>query len=137
MGYLHFYSVIKQDRNYEKRFSSPMGYLHFYSLGSFLFARRYSGFSSPMGYLHFYSVSRFTSLIVHLFSSPMGYLHFYSDACKFLVIRGMRQVLVPYGVSTFLFLSTCRQISNSQSSSRPLWGIYISILLIVQNMKLF
>ena len=82
------------------------------------------------------------------FSSPMGYLYFYSVD---VVVRvGKSKVLVPYGVSIFLFgvfnglvtlakdlfsspmgylyfYSGKTKLKVAEFGSRPLWGIYISI----------
>ena len=39
----------------------------------------------------------------------------------------MKQILVPYGVSTFLFSRYYNEYEKRITDSRPLWGIYISI----------
>ena len=61
-------------------------------------------FSSPMGYLHFYSLDKVDTYLMTVspFSSPMGYLHFYSRK-RLHNGKSNKRVLVPYGVSTFLF----------------------------------
>ena len=56
----------------------------------------------------------------------MGYLHFYSGMIVSLIVR-ISSVLVPYGVSTFLFDISIKRAISTYNSSRPLWGIYISI----------
>ena len=56
----------------------------------------------------------------------MGYLYFYSYGSsedKF----GDDIVLVPYGVSIFLFFDRSVIQGFRINCSRPLWGIYISI----------
>ena len=56
----------------------------------------------------------------------MGYLHFYSLNCSEYEAILTFLVLVPYGVSTFLFVSMLQECDRIRGS-RPLWGIYISI----------
>ncbi len=63
-----------------------------------------------MGYLHFYSIRREETIVYDMkFSSPMGYLHFYSRYVRFGEIP-------------------------PEESSRPLWGIYISIQTTVDGL---
>ena len=84
-------------------------------------------FSSPTGYLHFYSCSEKVGLIrIERFSSPTGYLHFYS-ILLFRFLLEYLNVLVPYGVSTFLFAEGLCLAALNYDCSRPLRGIYISI----------
>ena len=62
---------------------------------------------------------------MHSFSSPMGYLYFYSNIR--ILLEYQQNVLVPYGVSIFLFQEMDNTLVMELYSSRPLWGIYISI----------
>ena len=103
MGYLHFYSSAKKCTlkiTYE--FSSPMGYLHFYSVVNGMKASEGVKFSSPMGYLHFYSATVLIITIIKNCSRPLWGIYI-SIRIIIIVIWLMQFVLVPYGVSTFLF----------------------------------
>ena len=103
-----------------------------------------------MEYLYFYSKKDLFNAKNSRFSSPMGYLYFYSEDDVYDWDKE-ELVLVPYGVSIFLFCEYYKvcDISTLFSSpmgylyfysdgtqlpyfkmvvgSRPLWGIYISI----------
>ena len=73
--------------------------------------KKWLAFSSPMGYLHFYfGIDAKSQIDSMMFSSPMGYLYFYSYRDYVLDENGNR--------------------------SRPLWGIYISIQLKSQLLRL-
>ena len=131
-------------------FSSPMGYLYFYSgfedieyivcdnvlvpygVSIFLFygdgvdwKSKYE-FSSPMGYLYFYSNLKGYMERKHISSRPLWGIHISIQKFQLNKIN-IVIVLVPYGVSIFLFLRILF-LTRHSICSRPLWGIYISIL---------
>ena len=66
-----------------------------------------------------------------MFSSPMGYLHFYSNHSRHKK-RHSRTVLVPYGVSTFLFRRIQRFITTHEKILVP-YGVSTFLFATVIN----
>ena len=82
-----------------------------------------------MGYLHFYSIRREETIVYDMkFSSPMGYLHFYSRYVRFGEIPPEESSRPLWGI--YISIQECDLLAYVKVRSRPLWGIYISIPLL-------
>ena len=100
-----FRRLVRYNYNIIKKFSSPMGYLYFYSKLNLSIIHRYIGSRPLWGiYISIHLIAMLVS-IREVFSSPMGYLYFYSR--KPYMLQRKITVLVPYGVSIFLFGKEC------------------------------
>ena len=107
------------------KFSSPMGYLYFYSKIKKTKNQLQFEFSSPMGYLYFYSARKpMVTRTITTFSSPMGYLYFYSE--RMMTYEKFIECSRPlWGIYISILVKNVE--TTFYFRSRPLWGIYISI----------